>query len=143
MLSIWMLFLKIRRFNIMPKYQVIERDGAFAIWSMPRTQGTSDHFEKQDDAVMAAKKYVTSVNVENALAEGEQEASAELYMMDDVGAFLGFVNGKSWYMRYKKDQTDPKDRAVVLHKKDEIVKDRNYFELSSKGEVSVREVPGT
>lgn len=125
----------------MPKYQVIERDGAFAVWSVPRATGTSDHFETKEAAMIAAKKYVNSVNCENALAASELEASAELYLMDDTGVFLGFNNGQPWYMQYKKDQTDPKDRSVVLHKKGEVVKDP--LEVSGKGEVKVREVPGT
>jgi len=124
-------------------WQVIEREGVSSSWSIPRSPDVVMRFATKESAVKAAKKYVSSVNVDNALASSEKEASAEMFLVDDNGCYLGELDGSDWYMRYKKDDYDPKDRTKVVHKIDEIVKDPTYFELDKKGEVSVREVPGT
>ena len=126
----------------MKKWQVIEREGISSNWSVPRAPYTIDQFDNKDVAMEAAKKYVTELNVDNALASGEKEASAEVFLVDDQGCYLGFLDGKPWYMCYKKNILS-QDRQTVLHKCGEIVKDVNYFELDKKGEVAVREVPGT
>lgn len=124
----------------MTRWQVIEREGVTSSWSIPRTPYAIDQFNSKEEALDAARKYVTELNVDNALASGEKEASAEVFMMDDVGCYLGNLDGKPWYMKYKKDNIV---KGELKNKMGEVIKDSGYFELDKKGEVAVREVPGT
>ena len=125
------------------KFQIVEKDGMAVDWAMPRPDYTTVHFTDKDEAIKNARRYVTERNFDNALAAAEKETSAEMFMMDDQGVYLGELDGKSYYMRYKKNELDRKDRTKVLHKTGDVVQDKTYFELENKGEVVVREVPGT
>ncbi|MFA6088618.1 MAG: hypothetical protein WC755_02025 [Candidatus Woesearchaeota archaeon] len=130
----------------MKRWQVIEREGVTSGWSVPRTPYAIEQFNSKAEALVAARKYVTELNVDNALASGEKETAAEVFLVDDVGCYLGDLDGKPWYMKYKKDVTvkdSSSGEKKTLHKTGEIVKDATYFELDKKGEVAVREVPGT
>ena len=126
----------------MAKWQIVEREGVTSNWTVPRTPETIDQFDQEEDAVIAAKKYVSSVNVDNALAAAEKETSAEMFLKDAQGIYLGDLDGAPWYIRYKKDEVNRKT-GEVIHKQDEIVTDENYYELDKKGEIAVRQVPGT
>lgn len=127
----------------MTKYQIIEREGSNSVWSVPSGHDRSRHFDTEEEAIKAAKQYVTEVNMDNALASSEKESAAELFFMDNKGAYLGTVDGEDVYMEYKRNLSDPRDRTKTVHAQGETVKDTTYYELEHKGEVQVRVVPGT
>jgi len=126
----------------MSRWQIIEREGVTSEWAVPRNPKTVEQFDTEEGAVKVARDYVTDVNVDNALAAGEKETAAEVFLLDKKGVYLGELDGKPWYMLYKKNEYN-RDRTKVLHKMGEVVQDTNYYELEKKGEVAVRKVPGT
>lgn len=112
----------------MSKYIVAER-GVGVAWQQVRYNNASiKQFDTEEEAFKAAKDYITSINIDNALTAEQKPASAEIYMMDEKGAFMGVLNGKDCYFM---------DR----HKN--IVSDKNAFELDGKAEIAVKVVPGT
>jgi len=126
------------------KWQIVEREGVMSGWQVPRTPETSEQFGNEEDAVKVARKYVTEVNVDNALTAGEKESSAEVFYKDATGVYLGHLDGQPWYMKHKKDLYKEIDgKRTVVHTAGEVVQDTNYYELEKKGEVAVRKVPGT
>ena len=125
----------------MALYQVVEKDDYGTDWSLVRYDDAANkRFDTEESALDAARRYVTSLNVENALAAGEKQRSAEAYMMTDDGAFLGVLDGENWYMYYQKDLVKNGSR---VHSKGEPVTDLKYYELEGKTQVAVRVVPGT
>ena len=127
----------------MPNYQIVERDSPSADWKLAQILNASTRFETKDEAIEAAKDYITKTNMNNPITAGEKEKTSSLFMIDKIGCFLGNLDGADYYMKYKKDERNQQDRTKVLHGEGEIVKDTTYFELERKSEVSVREVPGT
>jgi hypothetical protein len=110
------------------RFQVVEKDVG-SDWHQVRYQDFAiKQFESAESALEAAKKYLTEVNVNNALAKTEKQASAEYFMVTEAGVMLGTLDGAEWFM---------KDR----HGK--VVTDKNYFELEGKSEVAVKPIPGT
>ena len=126
------------------RWQIIEREGVTSDWSVPHNPKTVEQFNTEEEALKVAKAYVTETNVDNALAAGEKEGAAEIFLKDEKGVYLGNLDGKPWYMLYKKDLYKDEDGVrVAVYKKGDIVQEINYFELDKKGEVAVRKVPGT
>jgi len=119
----------------MAKYRVVEKDDYGTDWHPVRYQAYAmERFDNEEDALKAAKDYLTDVNCNNALAKEEKKQGAEAFMMmknatgEATGCFLGILDGEDWFL------TDRKGQAVV---------DSNYYELEGKTEVDVRPVPGT
>ena len=126
------------------KWQIVEREGITSGWSVPRTPKTVEQFDSEEKALKIAREYVTEVNVDNALAAEEKEPAAEVFLKDATGIYLGDLDGSPWYMRHKKDTYKEVDgEKVIVHKVGEVVQDPGYWELEKKGEVAVRQVPGT
>ena len=126
----------------MPKYQVVEKSGFAIDWAPVRYHAESlRHFDNEEDAVQAAKDYLTETNCNNALTKDEKQASCEAFMMHDDKCLLGVLEGADWYMTYPKDIVAK--GGGVQHQKGDPVVDRTWFELDGKAEVSVRVVPGT
>jgi len=128
------------------KWQVVEKEANGVDWSAVRYEAYAvGHFNTEQEARVAASKYLTEVNCNNALTVGEKQFAAEAYMATDDGCFLGVLDGTEWYMTYPKDVRgkDDEGNTTVLHQKGERVKDTKYFELDGKTEVTVRKVPGT
>lgn len=112
----------------MPRFQVVEKNVG-SDWQQVRYQAYAiKPFDTEEEAMVAAKKYLTSVNMDNALASDEKGKSAEAFMLTADGVYLGELNGQPSYV---------KDR----HKN--VVKDRDYWELHGKTEVAVKPIPGT
>ena len=120
----------------MSKFQVVEKEDFGTDWHQVRYEAYAmGRFDTEQEALDAAKKYLTHVNCANALTQDEVKRAAEAFMMvksadnkDEEECFMGVLDGKEWFMT---------DR----HKK--VVTKRNYFELEGKTEVAVREVRGT
>ena len=128
----------------MSRWQIVEREGVMSGWSVPRTSKTVEQFDSEEAALKVARDYVTEVNVDNALTAGEKESSAEVFLKDATGIYLGHLDGNAWYMKHKKDlYKDVDGQRVTVSKLGDIVQDTNYYELEKKGQVAVREVPGT
>jgi hypothetical protein len=130
----------------MKSWQVVEKESNGVDWAQVRYNAYAlGPFDTPEEAKIAAKKYLTDLNCENALAAAEKQASAEAYMDTEDGIFLGVLNGKDWYMTYPKEVRgkDPDGKVKILHQKGETVKDRSYYEIEGKTEVSVRKLPGT
>jgi hypothetical protein len=125
----------------MPKWEVLERESTTTPWLPVRNEKVLSRYGTREEAMVAAKRYVTERNVDNALASSEKEASADVFLMDDEGCYLGHLDGKPWYMRQKKDVVSKIDKSKILFKKGDVIKDANYFELDRKGEICVKEVP--
>ena len=66
-------------------------------------------------------------------------------MITGDGCFLGILDGENWYMEYPKDMIGKlSDGSTgVEHNKGDLVKDKKFFLLEGKTEVSVRKTPGT
>jgi len=110
-------------------FQVVEKDSYATDWALVRYHDASvSRYNTELEAIEVAKKYVTDQNVNNALAAGEKQSAAEVYIMLGGKVFLGVLDGKDWFMldRHKKEVTE-----------------KNYYELEGKGEVAVRPIPGT
>lgn len=117
-------------------YQVVEKDDFGTDWHQVRYDVYAmKRFDTEEEAVEAAKKYLTKVNCDNALTKAEKKSGSEAFMMmseegkdKPTGCFLGVLDGEDWYM------TDRHGNPVT-----EI----SYFELEGKIQVTVRPVPGT
>lgn len=110
------------------KYQIVEKADFATDWSLVRYNDRAiARFDTEEEAMKAAKAYLTDLNVNNALAAAEKRANIEAFMLTDEGCFLGVLDGKDWYM------TDRKGATV----------NAKYFELEGKTQVAVRTVPGT
>lgn len=127
----------------MKKYQVVEKDAFGTDWAPARFGDLAVmKYDTPEEANKSAKQYVTSLNVENALTADSKLEGLEAYMVDDNGVYLGFLDGKDWYMQYPKDVPSRTDKTKIAFKKGEVVKDNMYYLLEGKREVKVREVPG-
>ena len=112
----------------MAKYHVVEKNVG-SDWQQVRYQDyVLKRFDTEEEAFAAASQYITEINVNNALAASEKQASAEVFMLTDDGVYLGVLDDAPWYMK---------------NRHGEVVKEKNYYELEGKTEISVREVPGT
>jgi len=110
-------------------WQVVEKESFGTDWHQVLYDTRAmERFNTEEEALIAAKKYLTIVNCDNALTKEEKKTGLEAFMMMKDGCFLGILDGEDWYLH---------DR----HGK--IVKDASYFELEGKSEVSVRTMPGT
>jgi hypothetical protein len=112
----------------MAKFQVVEKDDFGTDWHQVRYEAYAmQRFDTEEEAVVAAEKYLTHVNCDNSLTKEEKRSGAEAFMMTKDGCFLGVLDRERWYM------TDRGGNPVG----------RDYFELEGKAEIAVREVPGT
>ncbi len=129
----------------MSKFQIVEKADYGTDWALVRyNDAAMKRYESADEAIKVAKAYVTDLNINNALATSEIEASSEAFLMDDKGVFLGYLDSKAQqplYMKHEKNWSDKK--TGVAYNKGDIVNSRNYDRLREKIEVSVRVVPGT
>jgi len=125
----------------MARWHVVEKDGFGTDWHQIRyNNGAMKRFDTKEEALKAAKEYLTEINCNNALTKEEKQGGSEAYMMLDDGAFLGVLDGINWYMKYPKDVVR---KSEVIHQKNSNVKDSKWFELDGKTEVTVKEMPGT
>lgn len=116
-------------------WQVVEKDDFGTDWHQVRYQAYAmERFDSQEDALTAAKRYLTDVNCNNSLTKEEKRAGAEAFMImkdandNPTGCFMGVLDGEDWML------TDRQGKAIT---------DKSYFELEGKTEVAVRPVPGT
>jgi len=111
----------------MPKYQVMEKEGLASGWR-PVLYGdrTAMQFDDEASCFDGAKRYVTDMNVNNALTAAEKREHFEGFLWTEDGALLGVLDGKDWYLEDRQGKT---------------VKDPSYFELDGKVEVAVKEIP--
>lgn len=123
------------------RWQVIEKDSFGTDWHQVRYQAYAmQRFDTQEEAIDAAKRYLTDINCNNALTKDEKLSGAEAFMiLKDDGCFMGVLDGEDWYLKYAKDT---KDSSKVACCKGDKVKDAKYYMLEGKTEVDVREVPG-
>lgn len=131
----------------MNAYQVVEKESFGVDWHPVRYHEKSlTRFDSEEVAMKAATEYMTDVNCNNSLTKDEKLSATEVFMQTDDGIFLGILDGKRWYLTYPKDSKDPKiktsDGKPLMHKKGEVVKDKSYYMLEGKTEVSVRPLPG-
>lgn len=112
----------------MSSYQVVERSVGANFQQVRYQDYALKRFDTEEEAFEAASRYLTYMNVDNALAASEKQASAEAYMMTKDGAYLGVLDGKPWYMR---------------NRHGDVVQEKNYYELEGKSEVAVKPLPGT
>ncbi len=130
----------------MAKFQVVEKDDFGTDWAAVRYNSAAmNRYDTEEEAVEAAKKYLTELNCNNALTKDEKQAASEAFMMLDDGCFLGTLDGEEWYLTYPKDilgKTADGSKGVVHEKGDKVTED-NYFELEGKAQVMVRTLPGT
>lgn len=125
------------------QWQIVEKEDIGTDWHLVRYPDKYvKKFDNETEAFQSAIKYLTDINCDNALAAGEKRASIEAFMETKDGILLGMLDGELWYLTYQKETVDPKNKDV-RHAKGEKIRDRNYFELRDKSEVSVRPVPGS
>jgi hypothetical protein len=125
-------------------WQVVEKEAFGVDWAPARFGDLAVmRFATKEEAEKAARRYVTELNVENALTAASKLDGAEAFLVDDTGIFLGVLDGKDWYLTYPKDEPNKEQKGEILHKKGEIIKDKNFFQLDGKMEVAVRVLPGT
>lgn len=125
----------------MSLYQVVEKDSFGTDWQPVRYYDKAlTRFDDEQSARQAAIDYVTDRNCNNALTKEEKLQAAEVFMMTDDGVFLGVLDRTPWYMTYPRDTMSSTKEACT---KGDVVKDRKYFGLEGKTEVSVRTIPGT
>jgi len=109
-------------------FQLEEREGNNSHWSLCRasqTVQTIDRIPTEKEAVTLAKKYVSEINLENALTAEEKISSFDAYFMDKKGAFLGNLDNKDVYLK-------DKDKNIV--------KDENYYLLTNKIAVRIKKM---
>lgn len=127
-------------------WQIVERDDYGTDWHVVRYDAVAlTRFQKEEEAIAAAKKYLTSQNCDNVLTAAEKRNSLEAFMQTDEGIYLGILDGKDWYLTYPKDIVGKDDdgNRIILYNKGDIISDPKYYELEGKAEVAVRIVPGT
>lgn len=125
------------------KYQVIEKESYATDWAIVRYGNMSmTRFDSEGEALDAACKYITDRNCDNPLAADEKLKNAECFMIDVNGCYLGVLDGNDWYLKYPKDGPRDKD-GNPKYLKGDVVKDKTWFELEGKTEVSVRPIRGT
>lgn len=117
------------------KFQVVEKDDFGTDWHQVRYNAYAmERFDTEEDAIKAAKQYLTDVNCNNSLTKEEKRAGAEAFMMmkdangETTGCFMGVLDNEDW---------------LLTDRHGKVVTDSKYFELEGKAEVAVRPVPGT
>lgn len=129
----------------MSKFQIVEKTDYGTDWALVRyNDAATRRYDVAEEAIKVAKAYVTDININNALATSEIEAASEAFLMDDQGAFLGYMDSKTQqplYMKHEKNWIDKK--TGVAYNKGDVVQSRNYDRLREKTEVAVRVIPGT
>ena len=125
----------------MPLYQVVEKDSFGTDWQPVRYYDKAlTRFDDEQEANQAAIDYVTDRNCNNALTKEEKLQAAEVFMVMDDGMFLGVLDKQPWYLTYPRDTKSSTGEACT---KGDVVKDRKFFGLEGKAEVSVRPIPGS
>jgi len=126
-------------------WQVIEKDDYGTDWHQARyNDRVIQRFATEQEAINAAKMYLTELNCDNPLTKEEKKAAAEAFMMIDGCVFLGILDDNDWYLTYPKDISRRISGEMrVVHQKGDIVKEANYYELEGKTQIAVRPVPGT
>ena len=128
-------------------WHVVEKDDYGTDWHQVRDDVYAmERLDTQEDAVEAAKKYLTLVNCNNALTKEEKRSGMEAYMfIENEGCFLGILDGEEWFLDYRQNVTGKLEDGTkgVIHEKGDIVMEPPHFELEGKTEVAVREVRGT
>jgi len=131
----------------MSKWQIVEKDDFGTDWHPVRYEDRAiARFDNEADAIVEARRYLTSNNCENALTADEKLASIEMFMMDEQGVYLGELDKKSWYLTYPKDikAKDQDGKDFIKYAKGDVVQDRQSdHRLEGKTEVKVRTIPGT
>jgi nitrogen-specific signal transduction histidine kinase len=121
-------------------WQVVEKEN-YSEWALVRYYDKAlSRISTEQEAITQAKAYITDRNCNNALTKDEKLNSVEVFMDTDNGIFLGVLDNKDWFLTYPKDILD-KDKNVV-HKKGSVVKDKKYFFLTDKTEVTIKKLPG-
>ena len=124
----------------MALWQVVEKDDFGTDWAAVRYHTAAlNRFETEEQALKAARDYVTDRNCNNALTRDEKLSGAEAFIMTDNGCFLGVLDNEEWFLTYPKDIKT----AKVDVSKGDPVKDKSFYMLEGKTEVAVRKVPGT
>lgn len=109
------------------KWQVMEKSDIGTDWSLVRYDDSSTKiFSNKEEAIHAAKNYITKLNCDNALTRDEKRNAAEAFMLLDGKVFLGVLDNKDWYL------TD--------HKTGKPIVDKNHYELQGKVEVDVKKI---
>lgn len=136
-----------------PKWQVVEKTDFGTDWQLVRYDTYAmARFDTENEAIKAARTYLTHVNCDNSLTKDEKRSGSEAFMMlkkegdEDVQeCFLGHLDGVDWYMDYRQNVSGklPDGSKGIVHAKGERVSDGSYFELEGKTQVAVRPVPGT
>ncbi len=131
--------------NEQPRWQVVEKDDFGTDWHQVRYDVYAmERFNTEEEAVEAAKKYLTHINCDNALTKAEKQSGAEAFMFTSEGCFLGALDGKDWYITYPKDiLKSVNGKMTTVHTKGDPIEDPKYFELEGKTQVAVRPIPGT
>lgn len=128
------------------RFQVVEKESYATDWAIVRYNDMAMmKFDTEQEAIDAARRYITERNCDNPLAADEKLKNAECFMIDDVGVYLGQLDGNTWYMKYPKDGPVDKNSADgdLKYRKGDVVQDKTWFELEGKAEIKVRPVPGT
>ena len=119
----------------MSKFHVVEKEDFGTDWHQVRYNAYAmQRFDTEEEAIAAAKRYLTDVNCNNSLTKAEKRTGSEAFMIaknadgDPVGCFMGILDGEDWWL------TDRHDKPVT---------DSKYYELEGKSEVAVRPVRGT
>ena len=123
-------------------YQIVEKGGFGMDWSLVRYEAdVLSRIETSEAANDIAKRYLTKRNFSNALTTDEKFRNLEAYQVTDDGMYLGVLDGKDQYLTYPKDiYARENGEMKQTHSKGDKIFDRNYFQLQSMLEVSVREV---
>lgn len=116
-------------------FQVVEKDDYGTDWHQVRYQAYAmERFDSEEDALEAAKRYLTDVNCNNSLTREEKKTGAEAFMLTKdadgtpTGCLMGVLDGEDWFL------TDRHDKPITT---------KSYYELEGKTEVAVRPVRGT
>lgn len=123
-------------------WQVVEKDnGTNSEWSLVRYYDKAfARISTEAEALKHAKDYVTDRNCNNALTKDEKLNSVEVFMDTPSGIYLGNLDNKEWLLTYPKDILDKEKN--VLHPKGSVVKDKKYYFLADKTEVTIKKLPG-
>ena len=123
-------------------WQIVEKNDFGTDWHLVRYEDRAiGRFDTQEKALVEAKRYLTLNNCNNALTKNEKLSNIEMFMIDDNGVYLGELDNEPWYFTYPKDIKE-KD-GTIKFAKGETIKNKKFFLLEGKTEVSVRPIPGT